>query len=76
MNFGLNEGDQEEYKSAIEAMIQSSVDTVMESQYTAQLSVQVLFGTESSVGAELIQAFDAMYASINEEVQELGRQLG
>ena len=76
MNFGLNEGDQEEYKSAIEAMIQSSVDTVMESQYTAQLSVQVLFGTESSAGAELIQAFDAMYASINEEVQKLGRQLG
>ena len=76
MNFGLDEGDQEEYKSAIEAMIQSSVDTVMESQYTAQLSVQVLFGTESSVGAELIQEFDAMYASINEEVQELGRQLG
>lgn len=76
MNFGLDEGDQEEYKSAIEAMIQSSVDTVMESQYTAQLSVQVLFGTENSVGAELIQAFDAMYASINEEVQELGRQLG
>ena len=76
MNFGLDEGDQEEYKSAIEAMIQSSVDAVMESQYTAQLSVQALFGTESSVGAELIQAFDAMYASINEEVQELGRQLG
>ena len=44
-------------------------------QYTAQLSVQVLFGTESSAGAELIQEFDAMYASINEEVQELGGSL-
>ena len=76
MGFGLDEGDQEDYAASIDQMIKGAIDIVQQSQYTAQISVQALFGTGSTTGNDLISGFDRMYADINNEVQELGKQLG
>ncbi len=76
MGFDLSEADQQDYGAAIEQMVQNAVDLVQQSQFTAQVSVQALFGSESEAGNDLIAGFDSMYASINGEVSDLGRQLG
>lgn len=76
MKIGLNESDQEDYAAAIDDMIRGSIDIVPQSQYTAQVSVQALFGTGSATGDALIADFNDMYATINGEVQALGKQLG
>lgn len=76
MGFGLDETGQEEYAAAIDQMVKGAIDTVQESQYTAQISVQALFGEGSSTGNELIAGFNQMYAAINGEVKALGKQLG
>lgn len=76
MGFGLDEGELQDYASAVNESIQSALQIVEQSQYTTQISVQALFGKDNAAGNELIAGFDSMYASINGEVQELGRQLG
>lgn len=76
MGFDLSESDRQDYGAAIERMVQGSIDLVEQSQFTAQVSVQALFGTDSEAGNELIGGFNSMYASINAEVADLGRQLG
>jgi TP901 family phage tail tape measure protein len=74
--FELNETDKDTLKESIESMVQESISLVEQSNYTATVSVQALFGADSEVGRELITGFDAMYAQINDEVETLGRQLG
>lgn len=76
MGLELDEGDKETYAAAIDQMVQGAIGIVEQSQYTAQISVQALFGTESEEGNTLLEGFNGMYASINEEVQALGTQLG
>lgn len=75
MDFGLDDGDKEAYASAIDKLVTSSIDIVQQSQYTAQISVQALFGN-SAAGNEIVNGFNDMYGAINGEVQTLGRQLG
>ena len=74
--FELSETDKDALKQSIESIVQESVSLVEQSNYTATVSVQALFGTDSTVGAELIGGFNAMYAQINGEVEALGKQLG
>ena len=50
MGFDLSEADQQDYGAAIEQMVQNAVDLVQQSQFTAQVSVQALFGSESEAG--------------------------
>lgn len=76
MGFGLDEGEIQDYASAIDESIQEALQIVEQSQYTTQISIRALFGEDNAAGNELIAGFDSMYASINTEVQELGRQLG
>lgn len=76
MGFGLNDADQESYASAIDQMVTGAIETVQQSQYTAQISVRALFGEGSASGNNLISGFNDMYVSISGEVQELGKQLG
>lgn len=76
MGFGLDESELQNYASVVNEFIQGALQIVEQSQYTTQISVQALFGKDNAAGDELISGFDSMYASINEEVQELGRQLG
>lgn len=74
--FELSETDKDALKQSIESMVQESISLVEQSGYTATVSVQALFGTDSKAGEELISGFNAMYAQINGEVETLGRQLG
>lgn len=76
MGFGLDEGEMESYADAIDSMVQGAIDIVEQSQYTATLSVQAVFGSDNAGGSEILNGFNEMYASINGEVQELGKQLG
>lgn len=76
MGFTLDAGDQEEYADAIEKMVQDSLKIAEQSQYTAHISVQAVFGQDNETGRELIAGFDSMYASINGEVRDYGKQLG
>ena len=74
--FELSETDKNALKQSIESMVQESISLIDQSNYTATVSVQALFGTDSAVGEELIGGFNAMYAQINGEVEALGKQLG
>nr|DAG76325.1 MAG TPA: minor tail protein [Caudoviricetes sp.] len=76
MGLELDEGDKETYAAAIDQMVQGAIRIAEQSQYTAQISVHALFGTESEEGNTLLEGFNGMYASINEEVRALGTQLG
>lgn len=74
--FELNESDQESLKASIDSMVTEAVSLVEQANYTATISVQALFGTDSQQGQEIIAGFNAMYSQIDTEVSELGRQLG
>lgn len=74
--FELSEMDKDALKSSIDSMVQESISLIEQSNYTATVSIQALFGTDSSVGSKLIGNFNAMYAQINREVEMLGKQLG
>ena len=76
MGFELDEGDMESYAESIDHIVQGAIDIVEQSQYTASLSVQAVFGTGSDSGSQILSGFNEMYASISGEVQELGKQLG
>lgn len=74
--FELDRADTDDLKASIDSMVEDALSLVQQSNYTASVSVQALFGTDSSVGDGLIAGFDEMYAQINSEVYQLGRQLG
>lgn len=72
----LDMEDKEMYSSSIDQMVKNSIAVVEQARYTATISVQALFGTDSEAGNELIAGFDQMYKDINDEVGALGLQLG
>ena len=74
--FELTETDKDSLQSSIENMISEAQSLVQQSNYTATVSVQALFGTDSEQGQAIIAGFDSMYSQIDTEVSELGRQLG
>lgn len=74
--FELNDSDQESLKASIDSMVAEAESLVEQANYTATISVQALFGTDSQQGQEIIAGFNAMYSQIDTEVSELGRQLG
>lgn len=76
IGFSLNETEQMEFSGAIDRMIQDSISLVEQSQYTAHLSVNALFGDESETGNEILSGLDYTYTSIHAEVSALGAQLG
>ncbi len=76
VGFSLNESEQTDFSNAIDAMIQDSLSLVEQSQYTAHLSVNALFGEESETGNEILSGLDYTYTSIHAEVSALGAQLG
>ena len=76
MGFELDDGDMESYADAIDGMVQGAIDIVEQSQYTATLSVQAVFGADNAGGSEILNGFNEMYDSINGEVKDLGKQLG
>lgn len=76
MGLELNDSDKESFKTAIDNMIENSINLVEQAQYTAHVNVKTLFGDGNETGQELINGFDNMYAGINTEVAILGRQLG
>lgn len=76
VGFSLNESEQTDFSNAIDAMIQDSLSLVEQSQYTAHLSVNALFGEGSETGNEILSGLDYIYTSIHAEVSALGAQLG
>lgn len=76
VGFSLNESEQTDFSNAIDAMIQDSLSLVEQSQYTAHLSVNALFGEGSETGNEILSGLDYTYTSIHAEVSALGAQLG
>ena len=74
--FELTETDKASLKASIDNMVAEAQSLVQQSNYTATISVQALFGTDSEQGQAIIAGFDSMYSQIDTEVSELGRQLG
>ena len=74
--FELTETDKASLKASIDNMVAEAQNLVQQSNYTATISVQALFGTDSEEGQAIIAGFDSMYSQIDTEVSELGRQLG
>lgn len=76
VDLALDEGDKEAYSSAIDQMVKGAINIVEQAQYSASINVQALFGSNSETGKQLVDGFNSMYASINEEVSDLGKRLG
>lgn len=76
MGLLLDDDDQGDLKNALNGMIENAVDLVEQAQFTAHVNVNTLFGEGDATGQELITGFDEMYNGINNQVSELGRQLG
>ena len=76
MGFDLSDTDQDTLKSSIESMVADAMSLVDQSNYTAAINVQALFGEDSFAGDALITGFNAMYSEIGAEVEALGKQLG
>lgn len=72
----LSEEDKQTYEETLGQTVQNAVNLVEQAHYTAQISVQAVFGTESNAGSVLIGEFNGLYESINAEVQTLGKELG
>lgn len=76
MGMELGDADQARFEQSVNDLVENSIGLVEQAQYTAHLNVKALFGEESEIGNELIAGFDSMYSGIQEQVSELGRQLG
>ena len=76
MGFELDERDKEQFASSVDGLVKGALDIVEQTQYSANLNVQALFGSDSEVGKQLVDSFNATYQSIGTEVKEKGRQLG
>lgn len=72
----LSEEDKQSYETAVDQTVQNAIHVVEQAHYTAQISVQAVFGTESNTGNVLIGEFNGLYESIDAEVQALGKELG
>lgn len=76
MGFDLDNGEKDQLSSNIDGLVKGAMDIVEQTQYSANLNIQALFGSDSDVGKQLIDSFNATYQSIGAEVSEKGRQLG
>lgn len=76
MGFDLSDTDQDALKSSIESMVADAMSLVDQSNYTAAINVQALFGEDSFVGDAMITGFSAMYSEIGADIAALGKQLG
>ena len=76
IGIALDDGDKEAYSSALDQMVKSAISIVEQAQYSANINVQALFGSNSETGKQLVDGFNSMYASINSEVADIGKRLG
>lgn len=76
MGFELDKGEKDQLSSTIDGLVKGALDIVEQTQYSANLNVQALFGSDSDMGNQLIESFNATYQSIGAEIHEKGRQLG
>ncbi|HCD43982.1 MAG TPA: phage tail tape measure protein [Lachnoclostridium sp.] len=76
IGIALDDSDKEAYSSALDQMIKGAINIVEQAQYSANINVQALFGSNSETGKQLVDGFNSMYASINSEVADLGKRLG
>jgi TP901 family phage tail tape measure protein len=72
----LTDTDKESFKAAIDNTVQDSIALVEQAQYTAQISINTLFGESDATGNLILQGLNAMYGNINTEVSRLGKELG
>lgn len=76
IGIALDDSDKEAYSSALDQMIKSAINIVEQAQYSANINVQALFGSNSETGKQLVDGFNSMYVSINSEVADIGKRLG
>lgn len=72
----LSETDQTTLQTSIDSLIKNSQEYINEKQYSLNLSVDALFGTDSTAGDEIIGSMNAFYDELNGEVASLGKELG
>lgn len=71
----LTESEKEDYRAATEDLVKSTADYISQQGYTAELAIKATFGTESGTGAGLSAFASSFYASAQEELDELGKEL-
>jgi len=76
MGYQLTGSDADSLKTNIDTMIEQSLATIQQAQFTAHISVAALFGEGDETGDALIAGFDSMYSHIGAQVEALGEQLG
>lgn len=76
MGFELDESDKDTFASSVDGLVKDALDIVEQTQYSANLNIQALFGSDSNIGNQLIDSFNETYQSIGSEVNEKGKQLG
>ncbi|MBE5974356.1 MAG: phage tail tape measure protein [Paenibacillaceae bacterium] len=76
MGFELDESDKNTFASSVDGLVKGALDIVEQTQYSANLNIQALFGSDSNIGNQLIDSFNATYQSIGSQVNDIGKKLG
>ena len=74
--FELSDEDKQTLGDSINQIIADSLSLVEQGDYTAQQSVDALFGADSIIGQGLIAGFNQTYNTLHGQVEDLGKQLG
>lgn len=72
----LSEADQTTLQTSIDSLVKNSQEYINEKQYSLNLSVNALFGDDSTAGDEILSGMSGFYDDLNEEVASLGKELG
>lgn len=74
--FELSDEDKAKLGESINQIISDSLSLVEQGDYTAQQSIDALFGADSIIGQGLIAGFNQTYKTLHGQVEDLGKQLG
>lgn len=73
--FELGEPEKESFQSNVTSMINDALSAVQQSQYTAELGVNLIFGTDNENSDLFKENIDQFYGGAYDELSELGTDL-
>lgn len=71
----LTDDEKESYKSSITEFIAETQNSVTESQYAVNMSIDALFGETSKTGGEIKESLNSFYATSQNDLATLGKKL-
>jgi TP901 family phage tail tape measure protein len=72
----LSDSDKSTLEASIDSLVKESQEYITEKQYSLNLSVNALFGDDSTAGDSILSSMSGFYDNLNEDVAALGKELG